>query len=76
MNLKTINDIFAESLDIPLADVTDDLSYQAIAQWDSTAHMVLIGAIENHYDIMMDTDDIIDMSSVAKAKKIIKKYQQ
>lgn len=74
--MKTINDIFAESLDIPLADVTDDLSYQAIAQWDSTAHMVLIGAIENHYDIMMDTDDIIDMSSVAKAKKIIKKYQQ
>jgi len=74
--LKTLNDIFAESLDIPVADVTDDLSYQTIAQWDSTAHMVLIAAIENHYDIMMDTDDIIDMSSVAKAKIIIKKYQQ
>jgi acyl carrier protein len=74
--LKTINDIFAESLDIPIADVTDDLSYQTIAQWDSTAHMVLIAAIENHYDIMMDTDDIIDMSSVAKAKIIIKKYQE
>lgn len=74
--MKTLNDIFAESLDIPVADVTDDLSYQTIAQWDSTAHMVLIAAIENHYDIMMDTDDIIDMSSVAKAKIIIKKYQQ
>ncbi len=74
--MKTINDIFAESLDIPIADVTDDLSYQTIAQWDSTAHMVLIAAIENHYDIMMDTDDIIDMSSVAKAKIIIKKYQE
>lgn len=74
--MKTINDIFSESLDIPVNEVTDDLSYQTIAQWDSTAHMVLIAAIENYYDIMMDTDDIIDMSSVAKAKKIIKKYQQ
>lgn len=73
--MKTINEIFAESLSIPLEEVTDELTYQTIKQWDSTAHMVLIAAIEDYYDIMMDTDEIIDMSSVAKAKLIIKKYQ-
>lgn len=37
--------------------------------------MVLIGAIETEFDIMMDTDDVIDMSSFGKAKEILSKYE-
>lgn len=36
--------------------------------------MVLISELENTFDVMLDTDDIIDMSSVAKAKEILAKY--
>jgi acyl carrier protein len=36
--------------------------------------MSLISALEEAFDIMMDTDDIIDFSSYEKGKEILKKY--
>jgi acyl carrier protein len=65
---------FAESLGIELVQVLDSLSYNSIPQWDSTAHMILIAELENSFNVMLDTDDIIDMSSVAMAKEILGKY--
>ena len=67
--------IFAESLGIDAAIVTDELLYASIPQWDSVAHMALVAAIEEGFDIMIDTEDVIDMSSFAKAKDIVTKYQ-
>lgn len=65
---------FATSLDIPIDQITDELSYNTIPEWDSTAHMILIAELENQFSIMLDTDDIIDLSSVLKAKQILSKY--
>jgi len=65
---------FAETLMIPEDEVVDDLTYNTIEAWDSVAHMALVAKIEEVFDIMLDTDDIIDMSSFAKAKEIVAKY--
>lgn len=72
--MKSLEQIFADSLAIQLSDISDTLTYQSIPQWDSVAHMMLIAAVEDEYGIMLDTDDIIDMSSVGKAKAILQKY--
>lgn len=66
--------IFADALGIQVEQVSDSLSYQGIPQWDSVAHMGLIAQLEDHYGVLLDTDDIIDMSSVAKAREILAKY--
>ncbi len=68
-----LKSIFAESLGISESIVTDDLRYAEIPQWDSVAHMALIAAIEEGFDIMIDTEDVIDMSSFEKAKQIVTK---
>ena len=73
-NLQQLKKIFAEGLGISEDAVTDDMAYQSIKQWDSIGHMALIAAIESAFDIMMDTNDIIDMSSFGKSKEIILKY--
>lgn len=75
MSQATLIQCFAESLGIPAGQVTDELQYNTIPQWDSVAHMTLIAALEDAFDIMLDTDDIIDMSSVAKAKEILARYE-
>ncbi len=36
--------------------------------------MALVAAIESAFDIMLDTDDVIDMSNFAKAREIVTKY--
>ncbi|WP_268406909.1 acyl carrier protein [Alteromonas sp. a30] len=65
---------FATALNIEPSLVKDELAYNTIPEWDSTAHMSLVAEIEDAFDIMLDTDDIIDMSSVQKAKEIVVKY--
>jgi acyl carrier protein len=65
---------FAEGLKIDPSRVNDDLSYNNIREWDSIAHMQLIAELEAAFDVMLDTDDIIDLSSLSKAKMILKKY--
>ena len=67
--------VFSESLGIDASSVVDGLQYNTIPEWDSIAHMALVAALESEFDIMMDTDDIIDMSSVNKAKEILAKYE-
>ena len=52
----------------------EGLKYQAIAEWDSVGHMKLVAALEEAFDIMLDTDDIIDLSSFEKGKEILAKY--
>ncbi|HAU28420.1 acyl carrier protein [Alteromonas australica] len=73
-NKEKLIKAFTESLGIEPQLVTDELTYNTIPQWDSTAHMVLIAELENVFDVMLDTDDIIDLSSVAQAKIILQKY--
>lgn len=67
-------EVFASALAVNRDQISDDLCYQGIPQWDSVAHMQLIAALEDQYDVMLDTDDIIEMSSVAKAREILAKY--
>jgi acyl carrier protein len=65
---------FVECFGISADIVVDDLQYASIPQWDSVAHMSLIVCLEDEFDIMIDTDDVIDMSSFKKAKEIVTKY--
>jgi len=73
-NEQKLRNIFAEALQINIDLVVDDLTYNAIPEWDSIAHMTLIAEIDNAFDTMLDTDDVLDMSSFAKAKEILAKY--
>lgn len=52
------------------------LEYQSIPEWDSVGHMSLVAAIEDKFNIMMDTDDIIDFSSFEKGMEILAKNYQ
>lgn len=69
---KYIN-AFVEGLEIA-ADKVEGLEYQAIPEWDSVGHMSLVACIEDAFEIMMDTDDIVDFSSYDKGIEILKKY--
>ena len=72
-NLEKYNNAFIECFEVELGKLAE-LEYQGIQEWDSVGHMSLIAAIEEAFDIMMDTDDIIDFSSYQKGKEILKKY--
>ena len=71
-NIEKYNNAFMETFEIA-EDLLPGLKYQDITAWDSVGHMSLIAALEDAFDIMMDTDDIIDLSSYEKGKEILAK---
>ncbi len=65
---------FVTGLHINPSQVNDGLTYNTIPEWDSVGHMALVVEIETAFDVMLDTDDIVNLSSVGKAKEILGKY--
>lgn len=65
---------FVEALGIPADMAVEGLEYRGIKQWDSVAHMQLVAAIEAAFDLMLETDDVLGMSSYAKAQEIVRKH--
>lgn len=72
-NLEKYRNAFVEGLGVS-EDQVDGLEFQAVEQWDSVGHMGLISALEEAFDIVFDTDDIVDFSSFVKGKEILAKY--
>ena len=71
-NLEKYTQVFVETFDVT-PEKAQSLKYQDIEAWDSVGHMGLISALEDAFDIMMDTDDIIELSSFEKGKEILSK---
>lgn len=71
-NLEKYLKIFTDTFGVD-AETAKGLEYQAVPEWDSVGHMSLIAELEDAFDIMMDTDDIIDFSSFEKGKEILAK---
>lgn len=69
-NSEKYSQAFCESFEIT-EDKLAGLKYQGVETWDSVGHMTLIAALEDAFDIMMETDDIIDLSSFEKGKEIL-----
>lgn len=73
-NIEKYKEVFIKTFDIE-EDILQDLKYQDIEAWDSVGHMGLVAALEDSFDIMLDPDDIIDLSSFKKGKEILFKYK-
>ena len=70
--LEKYTQAFMETFEIT-EDKLAGLKYQDIEAWDSVGHMSLIAKLEEAFDIMMDTDDIIDFNSYEKGKELLAK---
>lgn len=72
-NLEKYNEVFISNFQVT-EDQLSALKYQSVPVWDSIGHMGLIAAMEESFNIMMDTEDIIDFSSYEAGKRILGKY--
>ena len=73
-NQEKLIEAFTEALGVDSTTITDELQYDNISQWDSVGHMSLVAEIEDAFDIMIDTEDIIEMNSLVRIKEILVKY--
>ena len=72
-NLDIYVSAFVEAFEVSETEVAS-LKYESIPAWDSVGHMVLMAALEEGFDIMLDMEDIIDFSDFEKGKELLNKY--
>ena len=70
---ETYVNAFVTALEVS-AEEAPALVYGQSKAWDSVGHMALVAALEDAFNIMLEMDDIIDLSSFGKGKEILRKY--
>jgi acyl carrier protein len=63
--------LFIRTFELPDDTVVEALTYRGIPEWDSLAHMRLIAAIETAFGVLLETEQILDLSSFQKAREIL-----
>ena len=74
MHQQNLQEVISKAFGIPANDITDELEYQSIPEWDSVSHLVLVTELEAAYGITIELEDVLTMGSVAKVKELLKKY--
>ena len=69
-NIEKYTQAFINAFSVD-AESAKTLKYQDIPAWDSVGHMGLIAQLEEQFGIMVEPDDIVDLSSFEKGKEIL-----
>jgi acyl carrier protein len=74
MQQQNLQEVVSKAFGIPANEITDELEYQSIPEWDSVSHLVLVTELESAYGITIEMEDVLTIGSVAKIKELLKKY--
>ena len=74
-NREKYDQVFIDSFSVTEDQLNEGLVYQSVQQWDSIGHMGMVASLEEAFDIMLETDDIIDFGSYTKGIEILAKYE-
>ncbi|MER7165129.1 acyl carrier protein [Micromonospora sp. NPDC000207] len=64
--------VFVDALELPGDVDVENLTYRDIEQWDSLGHMTLVAAVEDEFDVQLETDQVIDLSSFKVALDMLR----
>ena len=62
--MERIKRVMARTFDIPIADIGDDAEINALPNWDSLGHMLLMLELEAEFGVSISTDDITSLLSL------------
>lgn len=75
-NLEKLNQIFCEVYSVEESALNEDFVNTNVDTWDSIHQLSMVAAIEEAYDLMMDAEDILEMTSYENVKKLLtSKYE-
>lgn len=66
-----LDQLIADTLKIAPEEVSDDLAYGSLPGWDSLAHVSLMLQLEAEYDIEIDEDTMVELTSVAAIRDYV-----
>ena len=74
-NLEKYNQVFMDVLGVSADALNEQFTFKDVPQWDSVAHLSLISELEDAFDVMFDSDDILHYGSYENGKTILRKME-
>lgn len=74
-NLEKYNNAFVQVFGAKAEELNDNYGKETVDEWDSVHQLSLIAELEEAFDIMFDPEDIMEMTSYAKGKELLKRYE-
>ena len=71
-DLERYNKVFCNVMQVGEEKLVD-LKFKESDYWDSVGHMTLIAALEDEFDIMLETEDMMSLKSYNEGKEILSK---
>jgi acyl carrier protein len=72
-NLEKYNAIFTEVFGATAEQLGEDYSKETVSEWDSVHQLNLISLLEETFDLMLDPEDIMALTSYNAGKAILVK---
>jgi len=73
-NIEKYNEVFKSIFGVEDDALNDSFTFEKIESWDSMAHLSLISALEDAFEVMFETEDILHFGGYGNGKKILSKY--
>lgn len=74
-NIEKYNNAFVQVFGAKVEDLNDNYGKDTVSEWDSVHQLSLIAQMEDAFDVMFDPEDIMEMTSYAKGKDLLLKYE-
>ena len=75
-NLEKLNQIFCEVYNVEESELNESFVNTDVDTWDSIHQLSMVAAIEEAFDLMMDAEDILEMTSYENVKQLLtSKYE-
>ena len=72
--MRTLEEVVSGVFGVEPQSLDESSSPQSVEGWDSMGHVNLVTALEQHFDVSIDIDDVMEMGSVGKIREILVAY--
>ena len=72
---ERIRAVMAESLRLPTERIGAEAAIGRLPNWDSTAHMRMMLAIEDEFGIVLDAARMVEMTSLERIRAAVEELQ-
>lgn len=74
-NLEKYNQAFIEVFGVEESALGGNFNKDSVDGWDSVHQLNIIALLEESFDIMLDPEDIMELTSYEKGKELMAKYE-
>lgn len=71
---RTYDEVFCKTFSVAPEELGANFTFADAPNWDSLAHLELISALEDNFEVMLDPDEITHFGSYENGKRILRAH--